>query len=272
MDDLNVRGGVGGAFDLTSGYARAPLVIPSSDGTQRFALVLHQAFVNVGAAVTYDRYRLYLNLPMPYLVAGSSGTFGPLQLNAPAVTLGTNPDTVADPQLGFDARLYGDPGAALRLGASAQLIFPSGARNDYISDARYRAMFRFLTAGDSGPWSYAGQLGVHVRPLVDTLIPGGPNGSEFLFGASGGRKKRMNDRWALVVGPEIFGESAFRAFFSGATGAEGLLTARFERIGQGRNLRLKLGIGHAIVHDFGAPKWRVLFGLELFGQLTRRGN
>jgi hypothetical protein len=272
MDDLNVSGGLGGAFDLTSGYARAPLVIPGSENTQRFALVSNQAFVNVGAAVTYDRFRLYLNLPMPYLVTGSSGTFGSLQLNAPAVTPGTNPDTVADTQLGFDARLYGEPGSSVRLGASAQVIFPSGARNDYISDARYRAMFRFLTAGDSGSWSYAGQLGVHVRPLVDTLVPGGPNGSEFLFGASGGRKKRLNDRWGFVVGPEVFGQTAFRAFFTRATGVEGLMTARFERLGQGRNVRLKLGIGHGIVQHFGTPEWRVLFALELFGQLTRRGN
>src|SRR5215831_11801448 len=115
---------LGSTLDFTSGYARAPLVVPSSDGTQRFALVSNEAFVNVGAAVTYDRYRLYLNLPMPYLVAGRSGIFGPLQLNAPAVTPGTNPDTVADTQLGFDARLHGEPSSLLRFGASAQLIFP----------------------------------------------------------------------------------------------------------------------------------------------------
>jgi hypothetical protein len=158
------------------------------------------------------------------------------------------------------------------LGAGAQLIFPSGTRDDYTTDARYRAMLRFLAAGDSRAWSYAGQVGVHVRPLVDTLVPGGPNGSEFLFGASVGRRTKLNGHWALVMGPEIFGETAFRAFFSGATGAEGLLTTRFERIGQGRNVRLKLGIGHGIVQHFGAPEWRALVALEFFGKLTRRGN
>jgi hypothetical protein len=265
MDDLNVDGGLGGAIDLTSGYARNPLVVPSSDGVQGFALVSDEAFVNIGAAVTYDRYRLYLNLPIPYLVAGTSGMFGPYQLNAPAVTAGTNPDTIADPRLGFDARLFGQPGSSVRLGAGAQLILPSGARDDYISDARYRAMFRFLAAGDFGSWSYAGQLGVHVRPLVDTLVPGGPDGSEFLFGASGGRKMTLNSGWALIAGPEIFGATAFRAFFSGATAVEGLMTARFERSGHGRNLRIKMGVGHGLVEHFGAPRWRVLVGVELFG-------
>lgn len=272
MDDLNIAGGVGGAIDITSGYARNPLVVPNSISTQGFTLVSNEAFVNIGAAATYDRYRVYVNFPIPYLVTGSSGMFGPYQLGAPAVTAGTNPDTVADPRLGFDARLFGEPGSFLRLGASAQLIFPSGTRADYTTDARYRAMFRFLAAGDSGPWSYAGQLGVHVRPLIDTLVPGGPDGSEFLFGAGGGRKVPLNNGWAFVVGPEIFGETAFRAFFCGATDVEGLMTARWERTGQGRNLRMKLGIGHGIVQRFGAPEWRVLAGVEFYGRHPRHGN
>jgi hypothetical protein len=265
MDDLNISGGLGGAIDVTSGYARDPLVVPSSGGVPGFALVSNEAFVNIGAAVTYDRYRVYLDFPIPYLVSGNSGISGPYQLNAPAVTAGTNPDTVADPRLGFDTRLFGVPDSSLRLGAGAELIFPSGARSDYISDARYRAVFPFLGAGDYKAWSCAGQLGVQVRPLVDTLVPGGPDGSEFLFGVSGGHKTSLNKRWGLVVGPEIFGETAFRAFFSGDTGLEGLMTARFERSGEQRNLRVKVGIGHGIVQHFSAPQWRVLAAVELFG-------
>jgi hypothetical protein len=265
MDDLNIGGGLGGSIAVTSGYSRNPLIVPSSGSGQRFALVSNQAFANIGAAVTYDRYRFYLNVPMPYLVTGTSGTSGLYELNAPAVTLGANPDTVADPVLGFDARLFGKPGSSLRLGASAQLMIPSGLRADYVSDARYRAMLRFLAAGDSTAWCYAGQLGVHVRQLVDTLVPGGPDGSELLFGAAGGHKSTLNGKWALIAGPEIFGETAFRDFFSGATGLEGLMTVRFERIGHGPNLRFKLGAGHGIVEHFGAPRWRVLVGVELFG-------
>ena len=41
------------------------------------------------------------------------------------------------------------------LGAGVQLIFPSGNRADYVSDGRYRAMFRFLAAGDAGRWIHA---------------------------------------------------------------------------------------------------------------------
>lgn len=272
MDDLNTGSGLGGAIDLTSGYARNPLVVPRSAGASGFALVSDEAFVNIGAAVTYDRYRLYLDLPIPYLVGGTSGAFGGYALSAPAVTAGANPDTVADPRLGFDVRLFGVPDSSFRLGAGAELVFPSGARSDYVSDARYRGVLRLLAAGDHRAWSYAGQLGVQLRPLVDKAVPGGPDGHEFLFGAGIGHKTSLNKSWALVAGPEFLGETAFHAFFNGATGVEGLMTARFERSGQRRNVRVKVGIGHGIVQHFGAPEWRVLAGVEIFGHQRNSAN
>jgi hypothetical protein len=265
MDDLNISGRLGGAIELTSGYARNPLVITGPDGKQKLAVVSEEAFLDIGAAITYDRFRGYINFPTPLLLSGTSGTLGPYQFTPPSVSLGTNPDTVSDPRIGVDVRLLGEPGTSLRLGAGAQLLFPSGNRADYVSDARYRAMFRFLAAGDAGAFTYAGQLGVHVRPLNDAPVPGSPNGSEFLYGISGGRKFAGPSGWAVVAGPEIFGETAFRSFFSGETGTEALLTGRLEQNGTGRNLRIKLGVGHALVQNFGAAQWRIVFGVELFG-------
>jgi hypothetical protein len=162
-------------------------------------------------------------------------------------------------------RLLGTRESLLRLGAGAQLIFPSGSRADYVTDARYRAMFRFLAAGDAGAYTYAGQLGVHVRPLNDAPVPGSPNGSEFLYGISGGRKFPGPPGWVVIAGPEIYGQTAFHSFFSGETGTEALLTGRLESNHSGRNLRLKLGLGHALQQNFGAAQWRIVFGVELFG-------
>jgi len=265
MDDLDIGGRLGGALSLTSGYARNPLVITGPDSKQKLAVVSQEAFVGIGGAITHDRFRGYIDFPTPLVVSGTSGTLGPYQFTAPSVSLGTNPDTVSDPRTGVDARLFGEPGSLLRLGAGAQLIFPSGIRADYVTDARYRAMFRFLAAGDVGAFRYAGQLGVHVRPLNDAPVPGSPNGSEFLYGIGGGRRFAGPGGWAVVAGPEIFGETAFRSFFSGETGTEALLTGRLEQTGTERNLRIKLGIGHALVQNFGAAQWRIVFGVELFG-------
>lgn len=265
MDDLDISGRLGGAISLTSGYARNPLVITGPDGKQKLAVVSQEAFVDLGGAVTHDRFRGYIDFPLPLLVSGTSGTLGPYQFTAPSVSLGTNPDSISDPRIGVDARLLGEPGSLLRLGAGAQLIIPSGNRADYVTDARYRAMFRFLAAGDAGAFTYAGQLGVHVRPLNDAPVPGSPNGSEFLYGISGGRKFTGPSGWAVIAGPEIFGETAFHSFFSGETGTEALLTGRLEQTGTERNLRIKLGVGHALVQNFGAAQWRIVFGVELFG-------
>ena len=263
MDDLNISGGLGGAISFSSGYAHNPVVI--SDGKDHLSLVTQQAFIDIGGAVTYKRFRGYLNLPTPILSTGTNGTLGPYQFTAPSVTLGTTPDTLSDSRIGFDVRLFGEPRSLLRLGAGAQLIIPSGERADYVTDARYRGMFRFLAAGDAGALSYAGQLGVHIRPLNDAPAPGSPNGNEFLYGISGGRRFALSSNWTAIAGPEIYGETAFNSFFSGETGTEALLTGRFDKTGTGRNLRLKVGLGHALVQNFGAAQWRVVFGVEVFG-------
>lgn len=265
MDDLAMTGRLGGAISASSGYARNPLVITGPDGKQKLAVVSEEAFLDIGAAVTHDRFRAYVNFPMPLVVNGTSGPLGPYQFTAPSVSLGTTPDTIYDPRLGVDVRLLGEPGSLLRLGAGAQLIFPAGNRSDYVTDARYRAMFRLLAAGNAGAFRYAGQLGVHVRPLDDAPVPGSPNGSEFLYGISGGRKFDGPDGWALIAGPEIFGQTAFHEFFGGETGTEALLTGRFEHTGTGQNLRIKLGVGHALEQSFGAAQWRIVFAVEMFG-------
>jgi hypothetical protein len=265
MDDLDMTGQLGGALSASSGYAQNPLVITGPDGKQKLAVVAQQAFLDIGGAVTHNRFRVYTNFPMPLLVTGTSGTLGQYQFTAPSLTLGTTPDTISDGRIGVDARFFGKPGDALRLGAGAQLIYPAGNRSDYVTDARYRAMFRFLAAGDAGSFKYAGQLGVHVRPLNDAPIPGSPNGSEFLYGISGGRSFAVSPGWACIAGPEIFGETAFHSFFSGETGTEALLTARLEQTKESHNLRFKLGIGHALQQNFGAAQWRIVYSVELFG-------
>jgi hypothetical protein len=243
MDDLNISGGFGGAISLTGGYAQNPIALLSS-----------QSFIDVGLAATYRRYRVYLNLPVPVAVTGT-----------PTVSPGTNPDTISDTRVGFDALLFGKPGDAVRFGAGAQLLIPSGARTDYVSDGRYRGMFRFLAAGDARGFTYAGQLGLHVRPVEGSLPPGGPDGNELLFGIAAGRKLSVRNGWALIVGPEFFGETTVHSF-DRQTGFEGLMTGRLEGTGTGKHMRIKLGVGHGIVQSFGVPEWRILAGVELFGR------
>jgi hypothetical protein len=268
MDDLDLRGGLGGAIALTGGYAYRPLRL-AQPGGGHFSLVSDEAFADVAAAITYDRYRLYADFAGPLVLAGTDGAVGDVTYTAPGVDIGTNPDTFWDLRVGFDARIYGEPRGPFRLGAGAQVYFPSGERSEYISDHTYRAMVRVLAAGDEGWFRYAAQLGVHIRPLDEPSIPGNPQGTELLFGAAAGAAFPMDDSWTFIVGPEVYGETAFRALFGEPTGVEALLSARMER----RNpwtagLRFKLGAGGGIDPSFGAPAFRTVLSVEVFGRTT----
>jgi hypothetical protein len=267
MDALDMHGGFGGAVELTTGYARDPLVITGPEGTEKLAVVSTEAVVDFGLAATYDRYRVYANFTVPASLTGDSGTVGNYTYTTPNVSLGSDPDNLADIRLGFDARLLGGARSPFRLGAGAQLFIPNDVRANYDTDSSFRAMVRLLVAGDKGIFTYAGQDGLHIRPLNDSPIPGSPQGSEFLFGVAGGAKIPVGTAKQLVVGSEVFGASAFRSFMQSAeTDKEWLLSTRFEGTrNSGRQARVKFGVGRGINPQFGAPKWRVVFGVELFG-------
>jgi OmpA-OmpF porin, OOP family len=230
--------------------------------------------VGFGFAATYDRFRLYLDMSAPLVTTGQSGAVGDYQFSAPSDGLGSTPDSLSDGRLGVDARILGGPRSPFRLGIGAQLLFPTGKRTDYDSDGTWRSMLRILAAGDVGHLTYAGQLGVHIRPLDDAPTPGSPAGSELLFGAAVGSRFRVGKSSAIVVGPEVFGASAFSSLFgSTKTEVEGLFTGRLEGTrDDGPQLRLKVGTGAGLDAQFGAPEWRVLFGIEIFDHRSDRDH
>lgn len=272
MDSLEQQGGLGGAMSVTLGYAHAPLRL-DGDGGERLAVVSDQASVAFGFAATYDRYRLSLGFTAPIVTAGQTGTVSGTSFSAPSSDLASHPDTLGDARIGFDARLYGAVGAPLRLGLGAQLFIPNGSRDDYVTDDTYRAMARALLAGDLGRFTYAGHVGVHVRPLDEPSIVGSPRGSELLFGVAAGPRFLLGPRTTFVVAPEIYGETAFRAFLGRrTTGLEALLTGRMDHALEGPvDLRAKVGVGAGIVAELGAPEWRTVLSLEVSGHVVRGG-
>lgn len=268
QDDLALSGGLGGAAALTAGYAHDPLVVP---GSAPLAVVSDQAHVNIGMALTYDRYRLSLDLASPVAMRGDSGTLAGLRYTAPRVDIASHPDTVSDVRLGVDARLYGHSSGPLRLGVGAHLFVPSGQSSDYVTDDTFRALLRVLAAGDTARFAYAAQLGFHVRPLDDPQGGIGPRGNEFTFGMAGGvRMTLTSPATTVIVGPEVFGATAPGSFLGTQSSAlEALLGARLEHRGDsGRLLRVKLGAGAGLGASFGAPAWRAVLAVEVLGQAT----
>lgn len=270
LDDLAWPGGIGGALSLSLGYASRPLAIQPAGGGPALAVVEHQAFADVGLAVAADRFRLSAHFASPFYVAGRGGTVDGFAFSPPAANLEQTPDVLSDVQLGLETRLVGDPGSALRVGAEGVLWFPSGARNDYLSDGSYRTAASLLLAGDAGGLSYAARAGAHVRALDQSPAPGGPRGSELLLGAAIGSRLPL-PRARLIVGPELTLASAFRSLFGGRTTAlEALLTARLDMDhGPAARLGLRLGIGAGLHPDFGAPRWRAVVAVDLAGILSR---
>ena len=280
MDDLTIHGGLGGAVALSVGYAANPLRV--AGGSAHLAVVSDQAFADIGVAATYDCWRLYLDLTAPLLTRGQAGTVGNYEFATQPSDLSSNPDSLGDARIGVDRRLVGSYDSPLRVGAGAQLIVPNGNRvevdsqgthhDDYGTDGTFRAMGRLLVAGDVGMFTAAGHVGVHVRPLDDSPTPGSPQGSELLFGIAAGVRSRvwLGGPAALVVGPEVYGATAFRSFFGEAgTALEGLLSGRLEETADGGpQLRIKLGTGAGLDPRFGAPAWRVVFAIEVFDHTT----
>jgi hypothetical protein len=267
MDDLGFPSSLAGVVALTTGYAHAPLRVRTDDGSGHLAVVRDEAITGFGFAASYERVRLYLNFDAPLLVTGHSGTAAGWTFAAPDVGLGKHPDTLSDVRVGVDRRIVGGPGDAVRVGASAQLFVPNGMRADYVTDDTYRFMGRVLVAGEIGPATYAGHVGVHVRPH-ETASPDGPRGSELLFGFAAGPRFAPQGWPAIIVGPELFGETAFRGFVtSDATGLEALLTGRLEgAISPEVAWHLRAGFGAGLNPSFGAPAWRSIVSLEVSGR------
>jgi hypothetical protein len=265
LDNLDMRGPLGGALAVTGSFAADPLRVGS--GAQRVAVVSREAFLEFAAAVSYGRWRAWLALDAPVALTGSDGSAGGYDYGAPHVNLGNSPDVLYDPRLGLEARLVGDAAAPFRLGLSAELLAPSGDRSDYVTDGTLRGIVRALAAGQRDWLEVAGSVGTHLR-WRNQPAPGGPRGSELLFGIAAGA--RIDPQRApairIVVGPELFGETAWRSAFSWqTTGIEAMLTGRIQWTTPARRVRAKLGAGGGIDPNFGAPVFRMALSVEMEG-------
>ena len=277
MDDLKLEGPLGGGVSLITSYARRPLRVSNPDGSQTLSILSNQAFVDVGLAILYDRFRFVLDVPDPLYISGHSGTVGNVQYTAPTLDPGKYPDKVSDFRFGVDARLWGDVNGPLRFGISGQLFVPSGERDTYVTDGTYRGLLRALWAGNWGIVDHAGFVGVHLRPRDDSgtlgsTALGGPRGSELVFGLGLAPQFAVSTSTRAGLGPELFGETAFKdAFGKYTTALETLLSANLTHVDEhGALVRFKVGGGPGINAQFGAPTWRMILGLEISDRVRKQ--
>ena len=134
-------------------------------------------------------------------------------------------------------RLYRRPGGAFTGAVGAQLFLPTGDTKAFSSDGGVRFWPRLRVAGQRDRLTWAGSLGVHVRPHHACGCDLSP-GSELTAGAGGGW--RFHPRFA--AGAELYLASAIAGgpFASHA----------------GTSLEMLLA-GHVVV----APRWNVSLGV-----------
>lgn len=251
-DELTMHGGLGGGVSLTTSYARGSL----RAGTD---YVEHYALVDAGFAATFELLRLSIDFASPLVVEGRSG--------GPSINPGTAPDVLSDTRIALAARLVGDWDSPNRFGVQTEVFVPAGERTAFVTDDRYRAIFRGIVAGEGSGYVYSASVGFHLRSLKDRTMEQGPRGSELLVNAAFGPKFTIAKNTAFVIGPEVMGATAFSEFMRHDSSAlEALLTARFETIDKWEPMRrIKLGGGGGLHPYFGAPEWRAVVGIELTG-------
>jgi hypothetical protein len=232
LESLDYEGHLRPAAGLVSAWAWKPLVVYDGQSQQVSALVQQELVEHVqGAIVLWDRARADLDLPVPLAHTGTTTVVGGQTYAAP------NGGAVGDLRLGASVRLYSRRDGAFTGAFGAQLFLPTGDTKAFSSDGGVRFWPQLLAAGRRDRLTWAGRLGVHIRPHHACNCDLSP-GTELTAGAGGA--------WRFVprfsAGAELYLASAI---------AGGPFASR-----AGTSLELMLA-GHLVV----APRWNVSLGV-----------
>lgn len=255
-DSLDIRGSGRFALGFVLDYAHKPLVIFDGDGNELVAPIKYQAFAHLGASVNIaSRLRLAVSVPIGMTGAGTEGIFDNLTYRV------TDGVALGDVRAAADVALIGEDGDPFRLALGVQAYFPTGKRDAYTGDSKFRIIPRLAAAGDAGLFAYALQVGFNGR-LLDENFGSQPLGNTITFGAAAGL--RIGD---VLLGPEAYGETSIKKdkFLKGPnTPAEVLFGVHWAIT---ESWRLGVGAGHGFTTAIGSPDIRVLAGLTYYSPL-----
>jgi OmpA-OmpF porin, OOP family len=241
-------------FGIVGDLAHKPLVFHQDD--EEVAVPIeNQLYAHLGASVVLShRVLIGLSLPVALIHDGNSGNVG-------SVAYETDSGTAAgDLRLSSHVRLFGNSGEPLRGAVGLLLHFPTGRQEMYVSDGKMRAEPRFELAGDVGALTYAGRLGVNLRPRNEDYL-NYPFGSQLTFGAAAG--VRILDK-KLVVGPELYGSTVI------SDGGDGFMKRRVTPVDllMGGHYapvdawKFGLGAGPGLTRGWGSPDYRIVASIE----------
>ena len=247
---------------MVGDYAYKPLVFYDANGDEQFAVVKHQLFVHLGAAIVlFDRLRFGANLPLLAYTKGDSVSAANSSFSS------SDKSSIGDPRLSADVRLLGAYGDPFTLAFGAQLFIPVGSQDTFASDGKLRLRPRLMAAGDIGAFTYAAQLGFNYRARNQN-IGDDPFGSEATFSAAVG-VRAMDDK--LIIGPEVFGSTVVSDSGDGflkkrTTPLEVIIGAKYRVT---PDWRVGAGVGPGLTRGIGAPAVRGLASIEWFPEVKK---
>jgi hypothetical protein len=252
LESLDYEGHLRPAAGLVSAWAWKPLVVYDGQSQQVSALVQQELVEHVqGAIVLWDRARADLDLPVPLAHTGTSTVVGGQSYAAP------DGGAVGDLRLGASVRLYSRRDGAFVGALGAQLFLPTGDTKAFSSDGGVRFWPQLLAAGRRDRLTWAGRLGVHIRPQHACNCDLSP-GSELTAGAGGA--------WQFVprfsAGAELYLASAIAGgpFASRAGTALEMMLAAHAVVAPRWNV--SLGVAPGLTDGAGTPVARVVAGVQ----------
>ncbi len=252
-DSLHYEGHKQVTLALVLDWARKPLVLYGPAGSET-GLVSDQLYAYLGGSILlFDRFRFALSIPVILYQNGSTFYVDDTEYVAPhGLDMG-------DIRASTDGIIWRRSDGVVRLAGGLRFFIPSAGRDSYASDGAVRLEPCLAVAGDVGPFTYAGRLGVQYR-AHSTTFAGAGLGSQFLLDAAAGYQSL--DR-RLLVGVEIYGSTVFskgESYFATATSPlELLLMARWRLP---RGWAASLGFAPGLTRALGTPRFRTLASVE----------
>jgi len=251
-DSLQFEGHGKPFFALVSDFAWKPLIVYDAQGHEIAPLVRDQLFAHLDAAVMlWNRVRADLNIPVALANGGQGATLG--------TTMYQPPDGagLGDLRLGVDGIVYQRPDRLVVAAVGMQLFLPTGRTAAFTGDGGVRFWPRVMVAGERRQFSWAGRVGVQVRPSDGCHCDLAP-GTEVDGALAGGWRPRP--QW--LVGPELTWShtvSSGAAALRSGTPLELLVGGHWT---PRPDWTFTLGLGHGLTNGAGTPGVRVIAGAQ----------
>jgi outer membrane protein OmpA-like peptidoglycan-associated protein len=231
---------------LMMDYGHNPYTLRHGPGlTDPGAIVSDQLFLHLNASIAI-MHRVNLNFEAPAAITqeGSDPTDGRTVYTSP------HESVFGDIRVGARVNLFGNYDDPLQIALSGYLWLPTGARDQYVSDAVVRGMPSLILGGETSSLVWSFSTGVQFRKTQE--INGIQQGMQLQLG--GGVGFVFADGKAQI-GPEVKTSMVLKKIDLKTTNAEVLLNARYRLF---NDIELGLGVGPGLTSGLGTPDVRVI--------------